>query len=164
MEPKSEIYKAAIISSVILLLGTGLFFWRAGFFSKTSCRQENLNLCNTESLCVKQNLYWWGNACHPEAEPVVEPSQYPDFDYFKQISDKTKFVLVSNHESYAPLENPSSIVGRFTKTIKTDGVIEDGYLYVRASVDNNEDKTGGKPLKTFDSIFANLNYFNSQNQ
>ena len=160
MEPKgtAETYKAVIIFALMLLLGSALFFWRAGFFSNPACSTERPALCESEEMCSEIGLYWWDFSCHLSEMPIPQPSQFPDYDYFKQISEGNKFTLISSHASYAPTENPNMIVGRFTRRIKVSGRVSDGYLYAKVSVDNNGE---GQPLKVFDSLFVNLNYINA---
>lgn len=69
METQKGVYQliSAIVLATILLSGTGLFFWRAGFFNGTTkpvCGAEYVNLCLLENQCKNAGLFWWDESCH----------------------------------------------------------------------------------------------------
>lgn len=83
-------------------------------------------------------------------EPPIKPSEYPDYDYYRSLNNKTE--LVTSTPSWVQeLNNPKAIKGRqYKRFIKSDGNIVSAYLFVDISVDN------GKPLRVWDSIYISL--------
>jgi hypothetical protein len=141
---------SAIILAFILLLGSGLFFWKAGFFEKrtpASCSMEFIQLCITEDLCKSSSLYWWGDACHLDEESKPKPSEYPDYD---SLATMRSFPLVENFESYTPdgkrIDNKT-----FFGVILRSGKISKGYLEIVVSINN-------KPLTAWESIYFKASY------
>ena len=76
MEKQRELHQTLILA-FILLTGTGLFLWQAGFFDERSklptCSREYIQFCTSKELCEKINLYWWDNSCHFAKELKPEP-------------------------------------------------------------------------------------------
>lgn len=138
----------ALILAFILLAGTGLFFWQAGFFNKEKelyCTKEYPLLCDTKEKCESNNLYWWDEACHSTEKP--KPSEYPDFESLTTLKNT---VLVENFDSYTP---DGKILNQNIKSgiILRNGKLSKGYLEIKASKDN-------KPLTVWESIYFKAPY------
>ncbi len=142
----------SLIFALILFAGTGLFFWKAGFFNEKSkkpmCSIEYVYLCITENECLTDNLYWWDNSCHTNKEPGPKPSEYPDYEAYKLLSDK--ITLVNNNSSFVTKDYKK--IGEVTEKLFETGTISRAYLFIDVSVDN------GLPLTIYDSIYITLNY------
>ena len=88
METQRGIYQlvSAIVLATILLFGSGLFFWKAGFFNRVNepkCSKEYINLCSTEKQCEDVGLFWWDDVCH-----ITEPKCSKT--YFQLCTTKEK--------------------------------------------------------------------------
>ena len=83
METQRGIYQlvSAIVLATILLFGSGLFFWKAGFFNRVNepkCSKEYINLCSTEKQCEDVGLFRWDDVCHcndPELDEELKDKE-----------------------------------------------------------------------------------------
>ena len=149
MEEQKRLHQLipTLLFAVILLSGTGLFFWQAGFFNRQHnnepiCGKDYINLCNTESLCKTAGFYWYNNNCN-----TSKISDYPDYDSLSTLNNVT---LVKDFDSYTPegkLLDKDIINGIILK----NGKITKGYLEIIASINN-------KPLTTWESIYFKAPY------
>ncbi len=151
MDSQKELYKnilPAIVLALMLLAGTGLFFWQAGFFNKKiQCTKEYPNLCETKEICETNNFYWYDESCHLSEEPKLKPSEYPDFD---SLTNLNSIILVKDFDSYTP---DGKILNQNVKNgiVLRSGKLSKGYLEIVASIDN-------KPLTIWESIYFKAPY------
>ena len=151
MDSQKGLYKnilPAVVLALMLLAGTGLFFWQAGFFNKENqqnkpqCGKDYINLCNTENLCKDAGFYWYNNSCS-----IAKISEYPDYESTLSMNNLN---LVENFESYTP---NSQILNKNVASgiILKNGKISKGYLDIVVSINN-------KPLTTWESIYFKAPY------
>jgi len=140
----------SLIFVFILLAGTGLFFWKAGFFSRENtlaCNKSNAQLCVSEETCISNGFYWWDSSCHIDKKVNPALSEYPDFS---SLAEMKSLALIENFNSYTPegkVLNSSEIKGIILK----DGQISKGYLEIIASINN-------KPLTIWESVYFKAPY------
>lgn len=149
MEKQRELHQTLILA-FILLAGTGLFLWQAGFFNERSklptCSKEYIHLCTTENLCKEIGLYWWDNSCHINPEPEPKPSEYPDYDILKSLNALT---LIENKVSWSPEGIKEKII-RYEVKLKSTGQFAKIYLYAEVSSTN-------KPFTQYESLYIRFN-------
>lgn len=148
MEKQERLHQLipTLILAFILLAGTGVFFWQAGFFDRgATCSKEDINLCTTENICKSNNLYWWDNACRLVEKP--KPSEYPDYD---SLSSLNKLTLVSDFNTYTPKTEPLE-KNTINGVILKNGELSKGYLEIIALIN-------GKPLTIWESIYFKAPY------
>jgi len=149
MEKQRELHQTLILA-FILLAGTGLFLWRAGFFDEKSkipvCSKEYIHLCTTEDICTFKELYWWDNSCHINPKPEPKPSEYPDYDILKNL---TPLTLIENKVSWSPEGKKEKIIAYEIK-LKSTGQFAKIYLYTEVSSDN-------KPFTQYESLYIRFN-------
>lgn len=134
------------VFSIMFLLGSFFFFWKAGFFEPKeipSCSISNLELCDTEELCNSIDLYWWDNACHIVEKPPPVFSEYPDYDAIQGLNSQ---VVIENQVSWSP---KGKIIGH-ERILQVKGQFSRIYLYAEVSVNN-------KPLTQYESLYIKAN-------
>lgn len=149
MEKQRELHQTLILA-FILLAGTGLFLWQAGFFSKESkkpiCSKEYINFCTTEDICTSKGFYWWDNSCHLAEKPQPKPSEYPDYDSLK---DLIPLIIIEDKVSWSPEAKSENITG-YRKQLESMGQFARIYFYAEASVNN-------KPLTQYETLYVKFN-------
>ena len=152
MDSKREIYNIipAIILALMLLIGTGLFFLKAGFFEQKevtlTCSKEYIHLCDTEKLCDGIKLYWWDSSCHINPKPEPKPSEYPDYNILESLNLLT---LIENKISWSPEGKKEKKIDYKVK-LKSTGQFAKIYLYAEVSSNN-------KPLTQYESLYITFN-------
>lgn len=152
MDEQREIrsIKSAIVLALMLLFGTGLLFWKAGFFDERSkkpiCNEEHIQLCNTAENCASQGFYWWDNSCHLVEKPQPKLSEYPDYE---SLNDLSQLTIIENVASWSPEAKLTNIIS-YQKQLKSVGQFARIYLYAEVSVND-------KPLTQYESLYIKLN-------
>ncbi len=156
MEQQKKLHQiqSAIIMSIILLGGLGLFFWRAGFFNSENikrpiCDSDHLYLCDNEKGCVSNNFYWYDGICHKEikSDNELNSSKYSDFNSLQSLKKTT---IINNFVSYTPNSFQDDEFTKFGFILK-NGKISKGYI--EFIISKNE-----KPLTTWESLYFKVLY------
>lgn len=83
-----------------------------------------------------------------EREVPTKPSEYPDYEAYKSLSNK--IILVNDNPSFVTKDYKK--IGEVNKNFLLTGKFRRAYIFIDASVDN------GRPLTVYDSIYIMMNY------